>query len=426
MTTTITRVAAWESLDSRGTPTVSAKIWLADGSRGQAMVPSGASTGAAEKVELRDGGERYGGKGVQRAVAAVNTELAAAVSGRDALDQVGLDDMLRAVDGTESLGRLGANAVLAVSLATARAAAASRGLELWQHLAGDEVQLPLPMVNIISGGAHALRSIDVQDLLAVPLTPQSFTEAIEMIWRVRRGTAAVIAEQGFNATLVADEGGLAVDGAGNREALELLLRGIERAELEPGTDIGIAIDVAASELYDPQTGRYHLQKEQRHLDAGELIDEIAAWCRDFPVISIEDLLDQEDWSNWARARTALPGVQLIGDDLFATNAARLNRGIEEHAANAILIKLNQIGTLTAAREAFDIAQANNFATVVSARSGETEDVWLSDVAVGWNAGQIKVGSTMRSERTAKWNRLLELEQLSGVPYVGSSAITPRI
>lgn len=405
----IARVFAWEALDSRGTPTVACEVTLATGAKGAAAVPSGASTGTHEAHELRDGGERYGGKGVQTAVANACGPLAQAVTGLEASDQAAVDQALSAADGTATLARLGANAVLAISIATALAAAADTGEPLFSLVApdGPEPLLPMPMVNIVSGGAHAGGAIDVQDILAVPVGARSFAEAIEWAWRVRRATAELVAERGLVSSLVADEGGLGPRLRTNREALEIVASAIERAKLEPGEEVAIAVDVAATQLL-ADVG-YRLKGEHRSLTADELVDELAEWARDFPIVSIEDPLGEDDWQAWERATVALQGIQLVGDDLFATNRERLGRGIESNVANAVLVKPNQIGTLSAARLVLEQANAAGYATVLSARSGETEDVWLADLAVGWRVGQIKVGSTTRSERTAKWNRLLRIE-----------------
>ncbi|MGW6032476.1 phosphopyruvate hydratase [Gordonia terrae] len=422
--TTIARITAWEALDSRGKPTVGCAVLLDGGGRGEATVPSGASTGRHEARELRDGGTRYGGNGVRAAVGNTTGELADAVRGTDALDQEAVDRALRDADGTADLGRLGANAVLAVSVATALAAADARGLPVYRAVAdeGADPLIPLPMVNIISGGAHAGRAIDVQDFLAVPLTARSFTEAIEWCARVRAGTVEVLEDRGIPAALVADEGGLATPLPTNRAALDLLVDGISRAGLEPGDDIGIAIDVAATQFY---TGdRYRLAKENRELTAAELVDELAQWCADYPIVSLEDALAEDDWRGWQQATARLGGRQLLGDDLFVTDIARLERGMTEQVANAVLVKPNQTGTLHNARTVVRRAHDAGYATVLSARSGETEDSWLADLAVGWRTGQIKVGSTTRSERTAKWNRLIRIESDLGAQaqYAGSSAI----
>jgi enolase len=422
--TTIRSVLAWEVLDSRGTPTVACEIELGGGARGAVAVPSGASTGTFEALELRDGGERYGGRGVRRAVGKVNGPLAAEVLGMDAADQDGIDEALRAADGTHGFQRLGANAVLAVSMAALAAAAAAHGRPLYRHLLGPGQRplLPLPMVNIISGGAHAGRALDIQDLLAVPLRAHAFGEAIETAWRVRQGTAEVFRRTGLVSALIADEGGLGPPLPSNRAGLDALVAGIEEGGLIPGIDVGIAIDVAASQFYNPDTGNYRLATENRDLSAAELIGELADWCATYPIVSIEDALADRDWDNWPKAAAALSGIQLLGDDLFATDAQRLARGIADGVANAVLVKPNQTGTVSAARAIVEQALAAGFSSVVSARSGETEDSWLADLAVGWRTGQIKVGSTMRSERTAKWNRLLRIEAETDTDYAGAEAL----
>jgi enolase len=420
--TRIGAVRAFEALDSRGRPTVAARVELAGGARGSALAPSGASTGSGEAVELRDGGERYAGLGVQRAVAHANGPLAEAVVGLDAADQAGVDDALRAADGSADLGRLGANAIVAISIATAIAASRALGVELYR-LAGPAPLLPLPMVNIISGGAHATGGIDVQDLLCVPLGAGSFAEAIEWSARVRAATAAVAAERGLGSSLVADEGGLGPALASTGAALDLLARGIERSGLRAGDQVAIAIDVAATQLV--HGGGYRLRNEGRELSGPELVELVDGWCRSYPIVSVEDPLGDEDWATWRLATERLGSrVQLLGDDLLVTDSARLARAIEGGVANAVLVKPNQVGTLSQAAGVVRAAQAAGYRTVVSARSGDTEDRWLADLAVGWRAGQIKVGSTMRSERTAKWNRLLEIEALDpDATYAGGSAVT---
>lgn len=398
---------------------------LDGGASAATLVPAGASTGRHEAIELRDGGERYGGRGVSRAVGNVTSELAPAVRGMDVREQEALDERLVAADGTPGCGRLGANAVLAVSIAAALAGAAASGEPVYRWF-GDDPLLPMPMVNVISGGAHADGLIDVQDLLVVPVGAGSFAQALEWSWRVRSGTAAAMQARGMHAALIADEGGLAGPFASNRQALEILVEGMERAGLEPGPQVAIAVDVASGQLCSPDG--YRLASEGRTLSSDELIDELASWCESFPVVSLEDVVDEDDWDAWATATRRLGGVQLLGDDLFVTDPGRLATGVEAGAANAILIKPNQAGTLTGARRAVEAARAAGYATVLSARSGDTEDAWLADLGVGWRTGQIKVGSTMRSERTAKWNRLLEVEaalQASGAaPFAGASALAP--
>jgi enolase len=404
----IERAFAWEALDSRGTPTVACSVRLASGAEGEAVVPSGASTGTHEAHERRDGGDRYGGKGVRGAVEAFRSEIAPALAGRDAGDLDATDAALRELDGTPSLERLGANAVLAASVACARAAAASRGLPLWVALAEGPPLLPMPMVNIVSGGAHAGGLVDVQDLLTVPVGATTFAEAIEWASRVRAATAAAFRERGHDVSLVADEGGLAARLPSNRAALDLLLEGIERSGLEPGAEVAVAIDVAATQLL--AGGRYVLASEGRTVTGAELVDEVAGWLDAYPIVSVEDVAAEDDEEAWRYATERLGGrVQLLGDDLFVTSPERLEAGIHDGIANAVLVKPNQIGTLATTRQVVELARAAGYATVLSARSGETEDSWLADLAVGWRTGQIKVGSTTRSERTAKWNRLLRIE-----------------
>ncbi len=421
--TRISGVFAYEGLDSRGIPTVGCVVRLADGSEGHALVPSGASTGTHEAHERRDGGERYGGKGVRGAVGSVRDVLGPAVRGLDAADQSGLDGRLREADGTASLERLGANAVLAVSLASAIAVAEARGVPLWRSLAPDGPPLlPLPMVNVVSGGAHAGGAIDIQDVLVVPLAADSFAGAIEIAARVRAGAAAELQVRGHDISLVADEGGLAAALRTSREAIEVVVRGIERAGLEPGIEAAIALDIAATELAEGEDG-YRLAAEGRHLTTGELVAEIRGWADAFPIVSIEDPLAEDDPLWPAITRVLGDRIQLVGDDRFVTSAARLADGITSGVANAVLVKPNQCGTLSEALEVVRLAKDAGYATVLSARSGETEDAWLADLAVGWRTGQIKVGSTQRSERTAKWNRLLRIEaEAEGARYAGSAAL----
>jgi enolase len=416
---------AWEVLDSRGTPTVACVVRLVDGSEGQAAIPSGASTGAHEAHERRDGGERYGGKGVANAVASLVGELAPALAGLEAADQVLIDATMRDLDGTPNLARLGANAVLAASVACAIAAARSRGLPLWRALCPDlPPLLPLPMVNVISGGAHAGGLLDVQDFLVVPVGARTFSEALEWASRVRTATADVLRARGHGVSLVADEGGLAAQLPSNREALDVLLEGIERSGLEPGAEAAIAVDVAATQLLVDDS--YLLASENRSLRAAELVEEIVAWVDDYPIVSIEDALGEDDDAGWRYASARLADrIQLLGDDLFVTSPSRLDAGIREGIANAVLVKPNQIGTLSEARQVVGIAQDASYATVLSARSGETEDSWLADLAVGWRTGQLKVGSTTRSERTAKWNRLLRIEsEHPAATFAGRAALAP--
>jgi len=407
--TIIRDVRAWEALDSRGRPTVGCAVTLQSGAIGRVVVPSGASTGAYEARELRDGGPRYGGYGTRQAVGNLLTELRPAVIGCDVTDQAGIDHAMTELDGTENLARIGANAVLAVSLAVRRAASGPM-----PRPDGGTWYLPLPMFNIISGGAHAAGAIDLQDVLAIPVGARTISEAIEWGSRVRSATARVAAEAGPGAELVADEGGIGVRMRSNAAALDLMMAGIEASGLEAGTHVGIALDVAASQL--AAEGGYRLRVEDRTLSAAQWADELERWTREYPIVSIEDPFGEDDWEAWGDF-TARVGerIQIVGDDLFATSASRLQRGIEDCAANAVLVKPNQIGTVTATEELLALARGEGIRTVVSARSGDTEDFWLTDLAVEWGGDQLKVGSLMRSERTAKWNRLLELEADPAVP-----------
>ncbi len=407
----IASVRAWEALDSRGRPTVGCEVTLVSGASGSVTVPSGASTGAYEATELRDGdATRFAGMGVLRAVEHAEGEFATAVLGRDARAWQDVDAALIAADGSHGFARLGANAALAVSIATVLAAAAHEQQPVYTFLgATDPLELPLPMVNIISGGAHAGGLIDIQDCLAIPVGATTFSEAIRWAVAVRDATQRVAEGRGLGARLVADEGGLGLPLASNEAALELLVTGIEAACLRPGAEVAIGIDVAANQLRTRDG--YRLATERRALTPEALIGELRRWTSAYPVVSIEDGLGEDDWPAW-RTMTALMGTatQLIGDDLFVTDADRVARGIADRVANAVLIKPNQTGTLSGALRALTTARAAGYRTVVSARSGDSEDSWLADLAVAWGAGQIKVGSTTRSERTAKWNRLLYLER----------------
>lgn len=385
------------------------EVVLRGGGRGRVTVPSGASTGGHEAHELRDEDPtRYDGRGVRRAVANVRGELAAAVTGLAATDWRTVDTTLCDADGTPELERLGANAVLAVSLATVLAAADAQRLPLYRLLGSGDPELPMPMVNIISGGAHADGAIDIQDVLVVPVGARSFAEAIEWCARVRRRTAEVATDRGMATALVADEGGLGLPLRTNADALELVCAGVERAGLRLGEQATLAIDVAANRFADG--ANYLLATENRCLTAQEWIDELSAWSSRFPLTSIEDPLGEDDWAAWVEITARLGGqVQILGDDLFATNHGRLQQGMDASAANAILLKPNQAGTLARTEQARGLAGTGGYATVLSARSGDTEDAWLADLAVAWRTGQVKVGSTTRSERTAKWNRLLQIE-----------------
>ena len=428
MKTSIGSIHARQILDSRGRPTIEVDVALADGSFGRVSVPSGASTGAAEAHELRDGDpHRYGGFGVLKAVANVNGEIAARLIGADARDQAMVDAQLRELDGTPQLSRLGANATLGVSLAVSRAVAASQGQQYYERI-GELAQvsrpvLPVPMVNILSGGRHAAGGMDFQDFLVIPMRAGTMDEAIHLMARVR--TAATEVSRGLGLpTLLADEGGLSPGLKCGRDALLMLIESIERAGLRPGEDIAVAIDVAASTLVDA-AGRYRLAREGRDCSSEEMIDMYAGWLREFPIASIEDALGEEDWSGWQRMTAQIGGlVQLVGDDLFATNRARLAHGIAAGAANGILVKANQNGTLTGTLEVIAQARAAGYTTVVSARSGETEDTFMADLAVGSAAGQIKIGSLRTSSTVAKYNQLLRIEELSRAPISDFAVLGP--
>jgi enolase len=407
----IASLDAWEILDSRGRPTIAVEATLEGGIVAQAQVPSGASTGTHEALELRDGDpKRYGGKGTLKAAANVRDIIAPAVRGTDAAT---VDQRLIELGKT----RLGANATLGVSCAVARATAIARGVPLWKHLAaGRAAKLPVPMVNIFSGGLHAGGNVEFQDFLALPNGLPTYSEALHAIVMIHAAARAVTEQRGYRMTGVADEGGWGPPLPSNEAALELLTEAIERAGYKPGEQVSIAIDVASSHFYR-EGGRYELKSEGRVLSSGEMIELLERWCAKFPVISVEDGLFEDDWTGW-RELTARLGakIQLIGDDFFTTNPARVRRGIEEHAANAVLVKMNQIGTLTETFEVVDMARTAGWRAVISARSGETEDSFLADLAVATGAGQIKVGSITRSERLAKYNRLLELEARAGLDY----------
>jgi enolase len=419
----IARIVARQILDSRGRPTVETDVHLEDGSFGRASAPSGASTGRHEAHELRDGvAADFGGRGVTRAVASVTGEIATSLAGFDARDQRGADDLLRRLDGTENLKRLGANAVLATSLAVARAAADNAGQPLHRYIAslggGHPMSLPLPMTNILSGGAHAGRAMDFQDFLAIPIGATSLLEAISMLARIRQSASDVLSEEG-RTILLADEGGLSPGYSRAEEALNLMMRTIEHAGLNPGKDVAIALDVAATELF--ADGKYVLKGEGKTYDGEGMAAFIADLCARFPIVSVEDPLAEDDWTAWQKFTAAVP-VQIVGDDLFVTNPKRVAEGIAKGAANGVLIKLNQNGTLTGTLDAIAAARSAGYATVVSARSGETEDAFMSDFAVGTGAGQIKIGSLRSSERLAKYNQLLRISEDAGIPYVGAATL----
>ena len=418
---------ARQILDSRGRPTVEVDAWLDGGGFGRASVPSGASTGAAEAHELRDGDPaRYAGLGVLRAVGNVNGEITAALHGADAADQRGVDERLRALDGTPQLRRLGANATLAVSLAVCRAVATARGQWLYERvaeLAGVAPVLPVPMTNMLSGGLHAGRGMDVQDFLAVPMRAASADEAIHVMARVRSAATDVVRERGLT-TLLADEGGLAPACETASAALRLMIEAIERAGLRPGDEVAIAIDVAATSLMQPD-GRYALRREQRVLDGSAMIELVSEWVREAPVVSVEDALGEEDWPAWCTLTQRLgKTLQIVGDDLFTTHSQRLARGIAEGIGNAILVKANQNGTLSGTLDVIAEAKAAGYATIVSARSGETEDAFMADLAVGTAAGQIKIGSLRTSSTVAKYNQLLRIGEHARMGYAGAAALAP--
>ena len=408
----IERVHARQILDSRGNPTVEVELALRSGAYGRAAVPSGASTGEFEATELRDGGEAYGGKGVTRAVANVNGEIAEAVIGHDALDQAGLDRALIELDGTENKSRLGANAILGVSLAAAHAAAAEEGQPLWRYLGGESARmLPVPMMNVLNGGAHADNKVDFQEFMVMPAGAPTFSECLRMGTEVFHALKKTLHDAGLG-TAGGDEGGFAPDLGSNEEALQMLVRGIESAGYVPGTDVFIALDPATSEIFED--GAYVLEHEGRSLSAGELASYWSDLAARYPIVSIEDGMDEEDWDGWKALTDAIgDNVQLVGDDLFVTNTSRLKRGIELGVANSILVKVNQIGTLTETLDAIATARAAGYTAVMSHRSGETEDTTIADLAVATGCGQIKTGAPSRSDRVAKYNQLLRIEEALG-------------
>lgn len=421
--TAITAVTARQILDSRGRPTIEVDVELADGSHGRAAVPSGASTGSHEAHELRDGDPKYyWGLGVLKAAANVNTRIAEAILGWDAMDQRGLDDHLRDLDGTERLNRLGANGILGVSIATCRAAAAALKQPVHRriaHLAANpELVMPVPMVNILSGGLHAGRGMDVQDFLAIPARAASIEEAIHTMSLVRSAAAQVCQSRGLS-TLLADEGGLSPGCPSGSDALNLMCASIEAAGLIPGHDVLIAIDVAATSLKDSGDG-YCLAREGRTLSSNEMISMMQDWADNYPVVSIEDGLDEEDWAGWQNLTSQLgASVQLVGDDLFTTNLQRLQNGFNNKVANGVLVKVNQNGTLSGTLDVIALAKSNGYSTIISARSGETEDPFIADLAVGTAAGQIKIGSLRTSSTVGKYNQLLRIEACSKARYAGA-------
>ena len=420
---TIASIVAREALDSRGNPTVEAEITLSDGSVGLALVPSGASTGSYEALELRDGdAARFGGAGTLAAVSNVNSRIAPSLVGVSPFDQHDVDRRLNDLDGTADKSCLGANAILAVSMATARAAAASayQG-SLWRSLsAGNDVSLPVPLLNILNGGRHASNSADVQEFMVAPWGFDRFSEALRAGVEIYQSLKSILRQGGHNLN-VGDEGGFAPTLPSNRDAIEVVLQAIEKAGYDPGRQVYIALDVAASELWNADTSRYDLEREGVSLTSSDLIDLYAQWCQGYPIVSIEDGLFEDDWQGWATMTGSLgDSVQLVGDDLLVTNMGRLQRGISESAGNSILLKPNQIGTLSETASALEMARNAGWTAVMSHRSGETEDTTIADLAVAWNVGQIKTGAPARSERVAKYNRLLRIEAElgSGARYAG--------
>jgi enolase len=419
----ITDIVAREILDSRGNPTVEVDVLLEDGVFGRAAVPSGASTGAHEAIERRDGGKRYHGKGVRGAVEAVNTEIFDAVAGMEAEDQIAVDETLIALDGTPNKGRLGANAILGVSLAVAKAAAQSAGLPLYRYVGGTNARLlPVPMMNIVNGGAHADNPIDIQEFMIVPVGAETLSDAVRIGAEIFHTLKGALSEAGHN-TNVGDEGGFAPNLASADEALAFIVKSIEQAGYKPGEEVVLALDPAASEFFDK--GKYMLDGEGKKLDSAGMVDYLEALVRRYPIFSIEDGMAEDDWEGWRLLTERLGSeIQLVGDDIFVTNPQRLRDGIAKHVANSILIKVNQIGTLTETLEAVEIAHKAAYTAVISHRSGETEDATIADLAVATNCGQIKTGSLSRSDRLAKYNQLIRIEEELGprARYAGRSVL----
>ncbi len=423
---TIQKVVGREVLDSRGNPTVEVEVTLQSGARGRAIVPSGASTGEHEAVELRDGGARYLGKGVHKAVDNVNGPIASALSGADATHQETIDQTMLALDGTPNKSKLGANAILGVSLANAHAVAQERGLPLYKSIGGDAAcVLPVPMMNVLNGGAHADNNVDLQEFMVMPIGASSFSEALR--WGVETyHTLKSILHKRKMATAVGDEGGFAPNLASNEEAIAILVEAIEAAGFTPGKDISIALDPAMSELF--KDGKYHLSGEGKVMTSDELASWWAMLAGKYPIVSIEDGMAEDDWAGWSTLTQKLgSNIQLVGDDLFVTNVSRLQRGITEHVANSVLVKVNQIGSLTETLSTIALATSNNYTSVMSHRSGETEDATIADLAVATNCGQIKTGAPARSDRVAKYNQLLRIEQELGskAQFMGKAALAPR-
>ncbi len=424
----ISEVRGREVLDSRGNPTVEAEVRLSNGVKAHALVPSGASTGTHEALELRDGDTaRFGGAGVRQAVANIDGVIGPALAGRSTFDQSAIDQAMLDVDGTPAKSRVGANAILAVSMATARAASIASpdaDGELWLYLANNSpVSLPAPMFNILNGGRHASNSADIQEFMVSPAGLATFSDALRAGSEIYQALKGLLRAGGHNLN-VGDEGGFAPSLPSNRDAIEVVMKAIEAAGYVPGRDVFLTLDVAASELYDRETGRYVLEREGRTLDAGQLVDLYDEWKRSYPIVSIEDGLDEDDWEGWAELTRRLGArAQLVGDDLFVTNISRIRRGVDEEAGNSVLLKPNQIGTLTETLQALQMTREAGWGAVMSHRSGETEDTTIADLAVGWNVGQIKTGAPARSERVAKYNRLLRIEAELGAEanYAGNRA-----
>jgi enolase len=421
--TLIENIVAREVLDSRGNPTIEADVELMSGGFGRAIVPSGASTGMHEAVELRDGDKgRYGGKGVLKAVENVNDVIAEELIGWDALDQVGIDSAMIELDGTPNKGKLGANAILAVSMAVAKAAANALELPLYRYLGGISARtLPVPMMNILNGGKHAVNSTDFQEFMVMPVGAPSFAEALRWGAEVYHSLKKVLHDAGYS-TNVGDEGGFAPSLGGNAKAIEVILQGIEKAGYKPGQDIWIALDPAVSELYDAETGLYNLEIEGRKMGSEELVDLFASWVKKYPIISLEDGMAEDDWAGWKMLYDKVgKRVQLVGDDLLVTNVERIQRAIDEQVCNSLLCKVNQIGTLTESVAAVDLSHRHGWTVVTSHRSGESEDATIADFVVAYNCGQIKTGAPTRSDRVAKYNQLLRIEE-----QLGEDAIYPGL
>ena len=420
--TAIIDIIGREIIDSRGNPTVEVDVLLEDGGFGRAGVPSGASTGAFEAVELRDGGDRYNGKGVLNAVNAVNQEIFQALSGFDALEQQHIDRTLIALDGTDNKARLGANAILGVSLAVAKAAADSLGLPLWRYVGGTQAHImPLPMMNILNGGAHADNPIDIQEFMIQPVSAPSLSEAVRMGAEVFHALSGLLTADGLS-TGIGDEGGFAPNIASTQAALDYVMKAIEKAGYKPGTDMTLALDAASTEFY--KDGVYHLAGEGKKLTADQMVGYYQDLVKAYPIKSIEDGMDEDDWEGWAVLTAAIgDDVQLVGDDLFVTNPVRLKKGIDMGVANSILVKVNQIGTLSETLEAVEMAHKAGYTAVMSHRSGETEDSTIADLAVATNCGQIKTGSLARSDRLAKYNQLIRIEEMLGDTAVYNGSIS---